>query len=89
MHYAKLINNEITFYRPPISVDGKDIFTSDPTPYGYKQFVREAPEEREGYYAVEDGYEETETQIKVKYRYVEEPDDVTPEEFMQKLEAIL
>lgn len=68
MRYAKLIDGVIHYAPNPITVDGRDIFTTDPTPYGYKPEVIPDPPTRDGYYAIPDGWEETETELVQKWR---------------------
>lgn len=68
MQYAQLIDGAPVYAPNPIRVDGRDIFTTDPTPYGYKPVVAPEPPTREGYTAVPDGWEETETAIRQLWR---------------------
>lgn len=76
MRYAKLIDGALQYAPNPIRVDGRDIFTTDPTLYGYKPVVRPDPPEQEGYYAIPNGWEETETELIQKWRLEPVP---TPE----------
>ena len=85
MKYAKLINGDLVYATNPISVDGKDVFTNDPTSYGYKPVVIPDAPVQDGYYAVADGWEETVTEIRRKWRLEPIP---TPEPSeMDRIEA--
>lgn len=80
--YCKIINGQLTRYKPPIKADGKDIYTNDPTillEYGWKEVVFTDPEQREGYYA-EPFYTETETQIIQRWTYEPIPEPEVNEE---------
>lgn len=77
--YAKLIDGKIRYAPNPIQYNGRDVFTSDPTPYGYKPVVIPAEPEKEGYIAVFDGWEETDTEIVQKWR-LEEVTDISDAE---------
>lgn len=88
MRYAKLIEGEL-FYAPnPIRLHGADVFTTDPRPYGYKGVVFPAPPEQEGYAAVPDGWEETDTEIMQKWRLEPLPDEATPEDYEAALNRL-
>ena len=69
--FGKLNDQIITYFRNPLRVDGKDIFTNDPElllQYGWKEVIFTNPEEREGYYPVSH-WEETDTQIIQTWTY--------------------
>lgn len=68
MSYAKLIDGALDYAPNPIRAGGRDIFTTDPSPYGYKPVVYPEPPEQEGMVAVFDGWEETESEIRQKWR---------------------
>lgn len=69
MNFAKIVEGKIVFYSQPLRIDGRDIYTTDPRPYGYKEFlVDQYPEAPDGYYVTFDRYVETETQIIKKWR---------------------
>ena len=70
MKYGKLNNNVLEFAPSLIQKDGNDIFTTDPTEYGYKQIISSPPVEKEGYDIIQDGYEETENSIIEKWKYL-------------------
>ena len=76
MKYAKMTDGNISYCPNPITIDGKDIFATDPTPYGYKPVIIPEAPVKEGFYAEFDGYEETDTEIIQKWRLepVPEPD---------------
>lgn len=74
MTYGILVNDQIQYWNGHITVDGKDIFTNDPTPYGYKPVVIPEEPKQDGYIAVFDGWEETETEIRQKWRLEPEPE---------------
>ena len=76
MKYAKRINDTIVYATNPLCIDDRDIFTTDPTPYGYKSVVIPDAPSRDGYYAIPDGWEETETELIQKWRLEPVP---TPE----------
>lgn len=69
MKYAKIIDGKLEYWTGHVIEDGKDIFSNDPEAYGYKPVIYRQPEEREGYIAVFDGWEETETEIHPKWKY--------------------
>lgn len=69
MAYAKIIDGKLDYWRGHITEGGKDIFTNDATTYGYKPLIDTEIEQKDGYIAVFDGYEETETEIRRKWRY--------------------
>lgn len=68
MRYGKLINDTIIYATSPLRMHARDIFTTNPTPYGYKPVVIPDAPSRDGYYAVPDGWEETETELVQKWR---------------------
>lgn len=75
MRYAKLIEGALQYAPNPIRLNGEDVFTTDPRPYGYKPVVSVAPVQQEGCCAVSDGWEETESEIRQKWRFVPVPDE--------------
>lgn len=75
MRYAKLQDGKLQYASNPIQINGEDIFTTDPIPYGYKPIRYTQPETPEGMIAVSDGWEETGTEIVQLWRY-----EVAPEE---------
>lgn len=82
MRYAKLIDGAVQFAPNPIRMDGRDIITTDPTLYGYKPVVYPEPPEQEGMIAVFDGWEETETEIRQKWRLEPAPEpEAGPEDY--------
>lgn len=88
MKYAKLIDGALQFAPNPIRLNGEDIFTTDPTPYGYKPVVYPDPPQQEGYYAEPNGWEETGTEIRQLYRLVPIPDEATSEDYEVALERL-
>jgi len=74
MTYAILINNQPKYWTGHITVDRRDIFTNDPTPYGYKEVVNIPAPQQEGYVAVPDGWDENETTIWQKWRLEPAPE---------------
>ena len=68
MRYAKLIDGALHYAPNPIRVGGEDIFTNNPTEFGFKPVVYPTVPEQDGYYAVFNGWEETETDIRQKWR---------------------
>jgi len=74
MEYARLIQGALQDAPNPIRVGGEDIFTTDPTPYGYKPVLFTDPPEAEGMEPVFDGWEETETAIRQRWRLEPLPD---------------
>lgn len=81
MQYAKLIDGEPELAVMPLKVGGRDVWTNDPRPYGYKELIlTPAPPVEDGYVAEYDGWTETETQIVRKWAVVPlppiEPTDV-------------
>jgi len=82
LRYAKLIEGKLSFAPNPIRIGGEDIYTTDPTPYGYKLVIHAEAPRQEGYYAVFDGWEETETEIRQKWRLEPIPEeDATAEDY--------
>lgn len=89
MRYAKLIDGALQYAPNPIRVGGEDIFTNDPRPYGYKPVIYPEPPQQEGYYAVPDGWEETETEIRRKWRLEPAPEeDASAEDYEEALERL-
>lgn len=89
--YAKLINSELIFAPCAVTV-GQTHYNPPPAVWlaenGYKPvYFTEAPAE-EGYYAVP-SWTETETGIVQTWTLEPVPDDISPEEFLEGLEAIL
>lgn len=82
MMYAKIIDGELRTAPNPIRIDGEDVFTTNPTAYGYKPIVHTSPQQTEGMYPVFDGWVETETEITQSWRYapIPEDDELTAEE---------
>ena len=71
MQYAKLVDGEPELAVMPLKVGGRDVWTSDPRPYGYKELILPpAPATPDGYVAEYDGWTETETQIIRKWAIV-------------------
>ena len=68
MQYAKLIDGNLVYATNPLRIGNRNIFTNDPTPYGYKEVVRDAPTTPDGYVAVHDGWQETDMQIVETFR---------------------
>ncbi len=68
MRYARLTDGALRFAPNPIRDGGRDILTTDPRPYGYKPVVYPEPPAQEGMIAVPDGWEETESEIRQKWR---------------------
>lgn len=88
MKYAKLIDGKLSFVPNPIKQAGIDVYTTDPAPYGYKAVVYPAPPAEEGMIAVFDGWEETDTEIRQKWRLEPEPEpDATAEDYENALEV--
>lgn len=88
--FAKYIDRYcLTYFRNPVRQDGRHIFTNDPTQFGFKPVIVPEPPTEEGYVAVPDGWEETETEIRQMWRLEPVPDDVDAEELKAELEAIL
>lgn len=75
MRYAKLEDNEIIYTTNPLVIDGNYVFTNNFTQYGYKPVEIPEMPTQEGYYAVADGWEETEEEIVQKWRL----EHITPE----------
>ena len=72
MQYAKLVDGEPELAVMPLKVGGRDVWTSDPRPYGYKELIlTPAPPVEDGYVAEYDGWTETETQIVRRWRLVQ------------------
>lgn len=77
MTYAKLVDGNLAYATNPLRIGTRHVYTTDPTPYGYKEVVRDAPTPPDGYVAVHDGWQETDTQIVETYRMEPiEPTDV-------------
>ena len=71
MQYAKLIDGEPELAVMPLKVNGRDVWTTDPREYGYKELILPpAPAAPDGYVAEYDGWTETETQIIRKWAIV-------------------
>lgn len=85
MKYAKLINNTLIYATNPINIDGRDVITTDPTPYGYKPVVIPEAPSKDGFYAVFDGWQETSSEIRQKWRL--EPTPSPEPTDMDRLEA--
>ena len=68
MRYAKLIDDEIIYAKNPLKIDEQHIITNDFGQYGFKPVVIPEAPTQEGYYAVPDGFEETEGEIIQKWR---------------------
>lgn len=68
MRYAKLIDDEIIYAKNPLKIDGQHIITNDFAQYGFKPVVIPKAPMQEGYYAVPDGFTETEEEIIQKWR---------------------
>lgn len=88
MKYARLLEGALHYAPNPLHVDGQDVFTTDPTPYGYKPVVYPEPPHQEGYVAVFDGWEETEDEICQKWRLEPEPDEATSEDYEAALNRL-
>lgn len=89
MQYGKLINGEMQFVPNPIRINDTDVFTTDPTPYGYKPITYPTQPSAAGYMAVPDGWEENENEIIRKWKLVEAPDEISNDEAIDMLEGIL
>ena len=76
MRYAKLTDGALHYAPNPISIDGRDVFTTDPTPYGYKPVMESDPPRAEGYTPIFDGWEETETAIVQKWHLEPMPEPI-------------
>lgn len=82
MNYARLINGALQYVPSPIREGGRDIFTTDPTPYGYKPVTyTEPPAVEEGFVAVP-GWTETEESILQTWT-VEPEGDIDPAEALE------
>ena len=68
MLWAKMSGGAPQFAPNPIRLSGRDIITTDPSPYGYKRLVEPEPPEAEGMRAVPDSWDETETEIIRRWR---------------------
>lgn len=91
MEYAKLINNELIFAPSDITIGQTHYIPPHPlwlAENGYKPIrYTEAPTE-EGKYAV-DHWEEMDEEIVQIWELLPLPDEISAEEFLSKLEAIL
>lgn len=88
--FAKLINENLKIYKPPIKADGKDIYTNDKSvllQYGWKEVVNTETEEREGFYPSA-YYEETETEIIQKWEYIPIPEEPTLDDTLNALNIL-
>ena len=81
IRFAKLIDGAMLYAPNPIRLDREDIFTNDPSSYGYKPVICPEPPQQEGYYAVFDGWVETETEIVQLWRLDSVPEEATSEDY--------
>lgn len=94
MIFGKLENGILKRFRPPIRAEQGDIYTNDSSillSYGWKEVIAtDAPKVEESYYA-DPRWNETDTQIVREWEIKPIPisEDVTPEELMTELEAML
>lgn len=81
MLWAKMSGGAPQFAPNPIRLGGRDIITTDPSPYGYKRLVEPEPPEAEGMRAVPDGWDETETEIIRRWRLEAASEEATEEDY--------
>ncbi len=73
--HGKIVNSVLIYAELPLKVGGKLIF--NPTDeifllYGWKKIIDNPPTSKRGYHVEQDGFDETETQIIIKYKQVED-----------------
>lgn len=89
IRYAKIVENELQYSPNPIRADDKDIFTTNPTAYGFKPIVHTEPQAIDGMKPVFDGWIENETEITQSWRYepivTEDDAEATSEEYENAL----
>ena len=72
--YGKLVDGVIQFAENPVIIDGK-VIANPPSGiyfhFGFKEIVNHMPKDKEGYHIEENGFDEFQTRIIIKWKYVE------------------